>query len=142
MVMNNRSCMVDAAHIVLEAMEISMGNRNLADRIGHDGSERGFHSEELADALQDFDIYLSKRELYPCLQLPGGKIVPIFDKEKAVDRFEKILEQAEYGILICRSREGIHHACAFLMGRVFNTDMTELQLVDLDIVMLMEFICI
>lgn len=140
--MNSKSCMADAADLLLKKMNY-MGSDclTIAQRVGHDGSERGFHSQEIADALEHFDIFLRTRELYPCLQVPGGKIVPIFEKDKAVERFEKILQEADYGILVCRKPSGIHHAYAYYMEAAFDpSNREETDISSLDIVMLLEFV--
>jgi hypothetical protein len=130
---NDKSCLFDAAQMLVTPL-------NLYEFVDHDGSERGFHTEELADALMaSAGIRLLKHELYPCLQLPGGKIVPIFTKEKAVERFERFLDSCVTGVLICRKPSGVHHAYAYDLGTVLDTDGSIVKIEDLDIVMLLEF---
>jgi hypothetical protein len=135
---NDKSCLLDASQMVIGVLGHTV---HLLSYLSHDGSERGFHTEEITDALEEAcGIRVVKRELYPCLQVPGGRIIPVFTKEYAVQRFEHILERSVFGVLICRKPSGIHHAYALLNNKVFDTDGTEVALTDLDIVMLMEFI--
>lgn len=101
---NDKSCMLDAVKLAI-GLDISV-----EIEIGHDGSERGFHTEEIKDGLESCGWTLVRHELYPCLQLPGGKVIPVFTKERAAQRFEDIFDRGSPGVLVCRSPKGVNHA--------------------------------
>jgi hypothetical protein len=135
---NDKSCMLDAVKLAVGADLLSV--------LGHDGSERGYHTEEIKDALEVYGMTLVRHELYPCLQLPGGKVVPVFTKEKAAQRFEDIFDRGSPGVLVCRSPKGVNHAYGrprnSLRDKVMDPAMDG-QLVDisqLDIVMFLEIL--
>lgn len=161
--MNDKSCLLDATVHILnigsfrnpnfpegyneKAQEIT--RQILIERIGHDGSERGFHSQELTDALRKDDILLIRHELFPCLQLPpvateeGYKrnIIPIYSRDEAPGIFEEKLRY-NHGLLVCRSPSGVHHALSYQAGSNTAYDVYRdkfIPLEHLDVVMFLEF---
>lgn len=121
----------------------------LKDEIGHDGSERGFHTQEIQDALRKEGILLQRHELYPCLQLPPGhedrsrvRVVPIYDKTECAGIFLEKLNNND-GVLMVRASNGVHHALSFTAGNNTAYDVQKnkhVPLEELDIVMFLEFI--
>ena len=125
--------------------------QTLLDSIGHDGSERGFHSQEIQDALYEkYLCIMVRHELYPCMQVPPDlskgenkvKVIPIYTREEAPDRFMKKINRNN-GVLVVRKSNGVHHALAFQAGSSSAYDVAKdelLPLEDLDIVMFLEVI--
>jgi len=116
--------------------------------IGHDGSERGFHSQEIQDCLRKVGYLMQRHELYPCLQLPpepGGnkvRVIPVYEKTDCADIFLSKINNNN-GVLVCRWSNGVHHALSFQAGSntAYHVQRDEfIPLEDLDIVMFLEFI--
>ena len=163
--MNDKSCLLDAtAHTLSSHLfsnpdipEVEYQNLNLAwlenlrNEIGHDGSERGFHTQEIQDALRVNGIIMQRHELYPCLQLPPGpedssrvRVVPIYDRMDCADIFLPKINNND-GVLMVRASNGVHHALSFTAGNNTAYDVQKkkhIPLEDLDIVMFLEFITI
>lgn len=140
---NSKSCLLDAVVMVSWGTKHREKRRDeLIQKIGHDGSERGFHTQEIQDAIESlWFLTFVRHELYPCLQLPGGKVIPVLSKEEAVSRFEKKLENViEYGVLICRQPNGVHHAYQISDFQIRDLDDKVVDVGDLDIVMALQTI--
>jgi len=162
---NDKSCLVDATVHILSVhlfrnpnidpkyyeTDTRINRQQLIDSIGHDGSERGFHTQEIQDALrhQNLNIAMVRHELYPCLQLPPGpedttrvRVVPIYDKLDAANIFLPKINKHD-GVLMVRAGNGVHHALSFQSGSNTAYDVVKdeyLPLENLDIVMFLEFI--
>lgn len=158
--MNEKSCLLDATvyailnkwfvqYDTFESIQWELLRGELLRHIGHDGSERGFHSQEIQDVLRTLDILVIRHELYPCLQIPPPAgtnkvgIIPIYTREAAPDIFAGKLTQ-NGGVLIVRKPTGIHHALSFdpkASSTAYDVQKNEHFLVEeLDIVMFLEFI--
>lgn len=153
--MNDKSCLVDAAafHILdpdygdslalgcMSAYEERMffyQRQVLVEKIGHDGSQRGFHTQELVDVLDEYT--LTVHETFPCLQIQGGKIVTVFTKERAQTRMEGKLDNHS-GLLVVRHSSGVHHALKHWKGGTHAMDCHKNKMVpieELDVVLLLE----
>lgn len=164
MMMNDKSCLVDATAHTLSIgrfanpdipdedyqLEFASVRDILIERIGHDGSERGFHTQEIQDALRADGILMQRHELYPCLQLPPDfavdpkrvRVVPIYERERVADIFLPKLNRNN-GVLMVKARDGVHHALSFQAGSNTAYDVSRREFVpleNLDIVMFLEFI--
>lgn len=86
--------------------------------IGHDGSERGFHTQEIGDALRQLcNIAMVPHETYPGLQIvrDGQRvIVPVYPKDELEERFVRRLN-LNNGVLVVDHGK-IHHALSFQKG--------------------------
>lgn len=122
----------------------------LCDHIGHDGSERGFHTQEIQDALRELKVLLIRHESCPMMQLPAEvseqgirrPVVMIYPEDKLSEIFLPKLNRNN-GVLVVRKSEGLHHALAFQSGSntAYDVDKEEfIPLEDLDIVMFLELI--
>lgn len=155
--MNEKTCLLDAAACVItihylknpdyEYEPIYLEAREkLLSEIGHDGSERGYHSQEIQDALRKHDYLMIRHELYPCLQVPdkpgSPKIIPIYPREEVANIFIPKLNRNS-GILVCRWRSGVHHALAYQAGSncAYHVHKDKfIPLEQLDIVMFLEVV--
>lgn len=161
---SSKTCLLDAAAHILSVVvyknpdyspevyddEFESAWNHLADHIGHRGEERGFHSQELQDALREqYHIVMVRHELYPCMQLPPDpevdksrvRVIPIYSREDAPNIFLRKLRND--GILVIRKPNGVHHALGFQSGSNVALDVQKdecLNLEDLDVVMFLEFI--
>lgn len=155
--MNNKTCLLDAAACVLNMEYFKNPDHEgayeraypatrqaLIEQIGHDGSERGFHSQEIQDAIRQHGWLMVRHELCPCMQYPiNGKmtVVKIYELEKAPDIFIPKLNRNN-GIMVCRWNL-VHHALAFQAGSnsAYHVQRDQfIPLEDLDVVQFLEFI--
>lgn len=162
--MNDKSCLLDATVHILNVRSFANPdypegfNENacritrelLLRKIGHDGSERGFHSQEIQDALRHEEVYMQRHELFPCLQLPPDpsvdpsrvRVVPIYSREGAPEIFTKKLNQHN-GVLVHRKSNGVHHALSYQAHSNTAYDVSQAKFIpleELDVVMFLEFI--
>jgi len=161
---NGKNCLLEAtAHALSQHLfrnpDIPVDNYNLSysawkqsiiDSAGHNGEGRGFHSQEIQDALRENGYLMQRHELYPCMQLPStideaGKlrpnVIPIYHREEVESIFLPKLNH-NLGVLVVK-RGSVHHGLAWQPGSNTAYDVNEdkyIPLEDLDIVLFLEFI--
>lgn len=162
--MNDKSCLLDATVHTLclhafrnpDIPEEVYENQTkhlrevLLESIGHDGSERGFHTQEIQDALREQNILMQRHELFPALQLPPDpevdplrvRVIPIYPREELANIFLPKINRNS-GVLMVRTDKGVHHALSFQAGSNTAYDVAKdkfIPLEELDVVMFLEFI--
>ena len=157
--MSDKTCLLDATVHVLnldtwrnpdfipEANELCCieSHQAIINFIGHDGSERGFHSQEIIDAVREVaKVIIVPQEAYPAMRfLNAGQFVTqlIYPREEIEARFLPRLNKNN-GVLIVEAGP-IHHALAFQKGSNTAYDVKKdvfLPLEDLVPIRFLEFI--
>lgn len=130
--MSDKTCLLDATVHVLnldtwrnpdfnEATNVTnqqLDRKAIIDFIGHDGSERGFHSQEILDAVREVaNVIIVPQEAYPAMRfLSNGQFVTqlIYPREEIEARFVPRLNKNN-GVLVVE-KGPIHHALSFQKG--------------------------
>lgn len=162
--MSNKTCLLDAiCHAICLPMfrnpsyhpGLYESFRNcyreyILESIGHDGSERGFHTQEIQDAIRPFGFLLVQHQTYPAMQLPAEvseqgirrPVVAIYEGKDPEAIFLPKLRKNN-GVLVVRKSDGLHHALGFEKGSNTAYDVHKdefINLEELDIVMFLELI--